>query len=179
MLEERLLLKGDKTERIYQSLRKAGWFPERKVDISPVLEYYKKWNIELNPQAISFFREYYRIASQWYIEVTNLEWAADFDFQLFPYPRNFHVDIVNFMYDDSVYILESDEYKSVKAFSKEYVVMVGEIGYYYPARVWIGNSGTIYCTHDYEDDVRKFDSVIQLILHELFNHDLESVAMKP
>ena len=83
------------------------------------------------------------------------------------------------MYDDSVYILESDEYKSVKAFSKEYVVMVGEIGYYYPARVWIGNSGTIYCTHDYEDDVRKFDSVIQLILHELFNHDLESVAMKP
>lgn len=179
MLEERLLLKGDKTERIYQSLRKAGWFPERKVDISSVLEYYKKWNIELNPQAISFFREYYGIASQWYIEVTNLEWAADFDFQLFPYPRNFHVDIVDFMYDDSVYILESDEYKSVKAFSKEYVVMVGEIGYYYPARVWIGNSGTIYCTHDYEDDVRKFDSIIQLILHELFNHDLESVAMKP
>lgn len=179
MLEEKLVLKGDKTERIYQALRKAGWFPGRKVDISPVLAYYKKWNIELSPQAISFFREYYGIASRWYIEVTNLEWAADFDFQLFPYPREFRIDIVDFMYDDSVYILESDEYKSVKAFSKEYVVMVGEIGYYYPARVWIGNSGTIYCTHDYEDDVRKFDSVVQLILHELLNHDLESVSMKP
>ncbi|MBD5452973.1 MAG: hypothetical protein HDR30_01425 [Lachnospiraceae bacterium] len=86
MLEERLVLKGNKTERIYQALRKAGWFPGRKTDISAVLEYYEKWNIELNLQAISFFKEY----------------------------------------------------------SKEYIVMVGEIGYYYPARVWIGNSGTIY-----------------------------------
>lgn len=57
--------------------------------------------------------------------------------------------------------------------------MVGEIGYYYPARVWIGNSGTMYCTHEYEDDVLKFDSVLQLIHYELLNHDLESFAMKP
>ena len=178
MLEERLLLKGNKTERIYQALRKAGWHPGRRTDISAVLEYYEKWNIELSPQAVSFFKEYYGIASQWYIDVTNLEWAADFEFQLFPYPRKYRIDIVDFMYDDADYILESDEYKNAKVYSKEYIVMVGEIGYYYPARVWIGNSGTIYCTHDYEDDVLKFDSVIQLILYELLNRDFESVAMK-
>ncbi len=178
MLEERLLLKGNKTDKIDQALRKAGWFPERKVDISSVLNYYEKWDIELHPRAISFFREYYGIASSWYIEVTNLKFGPDFEFRLFPYPKEYKIDIVDFMYDDSEDILESDEYKNVKTNSKEYIIMVGEIGYYYPARVWIGNSGTIYCTHDYDNIVKKFDSVVQLILDELLNHDFESVAMK-
>lgn len=179
MLTERSLLQGDKTERINQALRKAGWFPGRKTDISAVLNYYRKYNIELGSQAVSFFEEYYGIASQWYIEVTNLEYGADFEFELFPYPIQFKTDIVDFMYDDSDYKMESEEYRNVKAYAKEHIVMAGEIGYYYPARVWIGNSGTIYCTHEYEDDVLKFDSVLQLIHYELLNHDLESVAMKP
>lgn len=178
MLTERTFLQGDKTEKIYQVLRKAGWFYGRRVDISSVLDYYQKRNIELSPQAISFFQEYYGIASRWYIEVTNLEHGADFEFQLFPYPKEFRQDVRDFMYDDSDYKIETDEYRNAKAYSNEYIVMIGEIGYYYPARVWIGDSGTIYCTHEYEDNVIKFDSVVQLIHYELLSHDLESIAMK-
>lgn len=87
MLEKRLFLQGNKTERIRRALRKAGWYPGRKVTVFPVLDYYNKWNIALSPQAIAFFQEYYGIASRWYIEVNHLEWGADFEFQLFPYPK--------------------------------------------------------------------------------------------
>lgn len=178
MLEKRIFLKGNKTERVCQALRIAGWFPGRKVDISPVLRYYEKWDIALSPKAISFFQEYYGIASQWYIETTNLEHSADFNFHLFPYLEDFSEEIVDFMYDDYDCRLDSDEYKNAKAYSGESIVMAGEIGDYYPARVWIGDSGMIYCTHEYEDDVKEFHSIVQLILDELKCHDFESVAMK-
>lgn len=178
-LSERTVLQGNKEERIEQALRKAGWFPGRKVDISPVLDYYHNQDIELHDKAVVFFQEYYGIASQWYIEVTNLNWRADFSFELFPYPKHYKIDIKDYMYDDAAYSIESEEYKGVIDFSGEHVIMVGEIGYYYPAHVWIGNSGKLYATHEYNLDAFIFDTVSQLILYELSAHELEAVAMKP
>lgn len=43
---------------------------------------------------------------------------------------------------------------------------------------WFYGSASKY-THEYEDDVLKFDSIVQLIHNELLSHDLETVAMKP
>lgn len=83
------------------------------------------------------------------------------------------------MYDDAKYTVESEEYQAAKACAKEPIILVGEIGHHYPARVWIGNSGILYGTHKYEGDVRKLDSLISLIHCELLNSDLESVVMKP
>lgn len=54
---------------------------------------------------------------------------------MFPYPKQYGINIKDFMYDNAEFTIESEEYKSVKAFAEENVVMVGEIGYYYPARV--------------------------------------------
>jgi len=84
------------------------------------------------------------------------------------------------MYDDAEYIVKSEEYESVLNMEPHdnSVNMVDEIGYYYPARVWIGESGIIYATHDYEDDVLVFDSIVELIKYELQNYDFSSVAMK-
>ena len=177
-LTTREFLQGDKTERINQALRKAGWFPNRRVDIPAVLAYYQQQGIKLNTAAITFYQEYYGIASRWYISA-KLDAAPDFDFMLFPQPPEYKIDVKDFMYDDPNSSIESEEYSAVKACAEETVVMVGEIGYYYPARVWIGDSGMIYCTHEYDDKVLKFDSVMGLLQHELSHHSLDSVAMKP
>ena len=75
------------------------------------------------------------------------------------------------MYDDADFIVKSEEYKSALEYSKETIALVGQIGYYYPACVWIGESGKLYCTHDYNDDVLVFDTVIELMLHELSAHN--------
>lgn len=87
MLEERSYLCGNKNERIVQALRKAGWYDGRKTEISSVLTYYKKWNIELNEYVIHFFEEYYGIAGRWYIEVENLAWGRTLNFYYSPILR--------------------------------------------------------------------------------------------
>ena len=87
------------------------------------------------------------------------------------------MEIVDFMYNDSEYRWNQRNIGCKRVCEGKYN-LVGEIGYYYPARVWIGNSGTFYCTHDYEEDCLKFDSVIALISYELSAHELSSVAMR-
>ncbi len=62
------------------------------------------------------------------------------------YPEFYKIDVVDYLYDDDKYIINSEEYDSVLncAHGDSKIVMVGEIGYYYPARVWIGEFGKIY-----------------------------------
>ena len=83
------------------------------------------------------------------------------------------------MYNDSHGTIESEAYRNVITFSKEYVVTIGKIGYYYGTRVWIDHSGTIYCIQNYEEHVLTFDSIVQLIDYKLLKRNLDSIAMKP
>ncbi len=178
-LTSREPLRGSRPERIVQILRKAGWYPGRRVDISHVLDYYQGQGVALNGPAISFHEEYSGIASQWYFMHTNsARHAPDFNFLLFPQPPEYRTDIKDFMYSGPAGSIESDEYSTAKAFAGEPIVLIGEIGCYYPARVWIGGSGTLYSTHEYNNDILGFDSVPKLLLAELSNLALESVAMK-
>ncbi len=174
----KIILKGTKEQKIYQMLQKAGWFPGRKVDVSHVIKYYQNRNIKLSDKAIHFFEEYYNIKSDWDIVYTweingksRGEHRGDFHFNLFPYPEYYKTDVRDFMYDDADFIVKSEEYKSALEYSKETIALVGQIGYYYPACVWIGKSGKLYCTHDYNDDVLVFDTIIELMLHELSAHN--------
>lgn len=179
-MSERLVLVGEMKQKIVQALQYAGWYPERNVDISEIEYYYKKFGIILSSKAKDFFRQYYGIKSKWYIEFHNLDHGPDFEFELFPYPKWYTIDVVDFMYDDAEYTIKSEEYESVLNFAPEQknMVMVGEIGYYYPARVWIGECGKLYATHDYEDDVLVFDSLIELIEYEVKGCEFTSIAMK-
>ena len=56
-LADREPLRGSRLERIFQALRKAGWYPGRRVDISNVLNYYQKQNVPLNAPSVSFYEE--------------------------------------------------------------------------------------------------------------------------
>lgn len=179
-MSERLILVGDMKQKVLQALIYAGWYSGRKVDITKIEEYYSKFGMVLSAKAKEFFREYYGIMSQWYIKVNNLNWGADFEFRLFPYPKPYQIDVVDFMYDDIENTLKSEEYESVLNLAPDQnnMIMVGEIGYYYPARVWIGECGKLYATHDYEEDVLIFDSLIELIAYEVGGKDFTSIAFK-
>ena len=95
----------------------------------------------------------------------------------FPYPKSYCTDVKDFMYDDMDGVLEPQEYKAVKDYDK-IICMIGEIGYYYPARVWIGNSGRLFCTHEYDEEVLVFDDVIELIRYEIEGHEPETVFVE-
>ncbi len=172
------LLTGSKNERILQALKKAGWYDGRKTDISDVIEYYSKRNITLFPKAAAFFEEFRGIDKGWYVKTENPNFCPDFFFQLFPYPASYSTEVRDYMYDDADYRIPSEDYEGAMAAAGENIVMVGEIGYYYPARVWISDSETLYCTHEYDYDVLKFSTVNELIYHELLSLDLEWIITK-
>lgn len=169
-------LNGTIEEKILMILEKAGWYPGRRENIDEVIQYYNQYGITLTEKARNFISEYYKIKEYWYFDTDKTNRGPDFEFMLFPYPKKFRIDAYDYMYDDVNGELESEEYAAVKEYETN-VCMIGEIGYYYPARVWIGDSGKILCTHEYDEEVLIFDNVIELIRHEITAHEPNMVSL--
>lgn len=167
---------GTIEEKILMILDKAGWYSGRRENIDEVIKYYNQYGITLTEKARNFISEYYNIMEYWYFDTDKTDRGPDFEFMFFPYPKKFQIDVFDYMYDDVNGKLESEEYAAVKKYDTN-VCMVGEIGYYYPARVWIGESGKILCTHEYDEEVLIFDHVIDLIRHEIIGHEPNTVSL--
>lgn len=182
ILNKRIDLHGNKQERVVEALKMAGWYKNRRVDITNTESYYNEINIELFQRAKDFFSEFFGIAGQWYIEVINLDHSPDFSFYLCPYPNPhpspYNIDARDYIYDNEQYEVYSTAYEAVLDLANENIIFVGEIGYYYPARVWIGEGGKLYTTHEYDDKVCVFASIVELILDELAFHEMKSVLIK-
>ncbi|MHC1747353.1 MAG: SUKH-3 domain-containing protein [Cellulosilyticaceae bacterium] len=177
VINQRINLHGNKEERIMQALDIAGYHDDRKVNLSIIEKYYKDRNINFFKSAKDFFLKFSGIARNWYIEVTDFKHGADFTFELFPYPEAYKTDVRDYMFEDAKYEVYSEDYRAVLDLAKEKVVLVGEIGFYYPGLVWIGESGNLYATHEYDYKVYTFKSIIELISRELVAHDMTSLAV--
>ena len=55
---------------------------------------------------------------------------------------------------------------------------IGQIGYYYPAEVWISEHGKLYAKYDYQDEIECFPDVFVLIERDLRACKFDSAAMK-
>ena len=171
-LEQKVILSGDKSERIRQAMEYAGWFPGRNVDITEVEKYYSNIGIKLFPKALNFFREFYGIETRWGIDTKGL----NFDFNLFPYSGV--DDLKDYIFEDSDCTIYSEDYKYVQDTANEKIVLLGIIGYYYPAIVWIGESGCLYVDHDYDIKIRVFDDIFDFIEFELEGKKMQVVYME-
>jgi len=174
-LNKMVRLEGTRQERVIKALEMAGWYSGRCVDISEVESFYKENGVELNDGARQFFREYHGLAEHWWIDRDSKpNQAADFEFSPMPngdMPKDY-------MFDDRDYKLPSEDYLTVSQIANEHFVLVGSIGYYYPAEVWIGESGRIYSTHEYDNVVHSYDSVVDLIVWELEKQTFDYVTIQ-
>ena len=66
----------------------AGWQEGRKVDISIAEKYYADHGVPMMKTTQRFYRKYFGLCCEWYLEQKKLNWAADFQFALFPYLVN-------------------------------------------------------------------------------------------
>ena len=170
-------LEGTRKERVVKALEMAGWYSGRCVDISGVESYYNECGVELNEGARRFFREYYGLAEHWWIDRDSKpNQAADFEFS--PMPNGDGSQPKDYMFDDRDYELPSEDYLNISQIANEHFVLVGSIGYYYPAEVWIGESGRIYATHEYDMVVHSFATVVDLIEWELAKQAFDCVTIQ-
>ena len=70
-----------------------------------------------------------------------------------------------------------DKVKPVDRTYENDINYIGQIGYYYEGNVWIGKSGKFYSIHEYEDTIRVFNSIWELLEWELSCHEFIRVGI--
>ena len=88
MIKERISISGDLKSKVKQLMEYAGWQEGRKVDISIAEKYYADHGVPMMKTTQRFYRKYFGLCCEWYLEQKKLSWAADFQFALFPYLVN-------------------------------------------------------------------------------------------
>ena len=88
MTKERIPISGDLKSKVKQLMEYAGWYEGRKVDISIAEKYYAEHGVPMMKTTQRFYRKYFGLCCEWYLEQKKLNWAADFQFALFPYLVN-------------------------------------------------------------------------------------------
>lgn len=88
MIKERISLTGDLKSKVKQLMVYAGWYEGRSVDISIAEKYYADHGVPMMETTQRFYRKYFGLCCRWYLDQKNTEWAADFEFGLFPYLIN-------------------------------------------------------------------------------------------
>ena len=88
MMKERIPISGDLGSKVKQLMEYAGWQEGRKVDISIAEKYYADHGVPMMKTTQRFYRKYFGLCCEWYLDQKKLSWAADFQFALFPYLVN-------------------------------------------------------------------------------------------
>lgn len=175
MIKERISLSGDLKDKVKQLMQYAGWFEGRKVDISIAEQYYFKRGVEMMKSTRRFYQKYFGLCCEWYLEQKKMNWAADFQFALFPYLVN---GIKNHLEDAYFHDMSGCELAEIEKIAGERCQPVGHIGYYYPAEIWISEYGKLYAKYEYQSEVECFSDIFALIERELQKCEINSVAMK-
>ena len=174
MIKERISLSGDLKNKVKQLMIYAGWYEGRKVDISIALQYYAERGVPMMKSTRRFYCKYFGLCCQWYFS-GGIKRAADFEFGLFPYLINGIKDHLEDAYFRNMSGAELDEIEQIAG---EQCQPIGQIGYYYPAQVWISEFGKLYAKYEYQDEIECFSDIFALIERELKKCTIDSVAMK-
>ena len=58
----------------------------------------------------------------------------------------------------------------VRKFAGQEVCPIGDIGFYYPPIVYVGEDGRLYCVYEYKEEIDVFTAPEEIIANQLGNH---------
>ena len=165
-----LELTGTLKERLDQAIRlsNAGVTEEQVLHFREV---YKKAQIPLLPAAEAFYVKYGGVFKKGYIALADPRYKKEICF-------GFAADYTNSRLSDPERAAFSwlDDAKmdidDVREFAKQEVCPVGEIGYYYPAEVFVGENGLLYCVYSYQDEIEVFTEPSEILEAYLKYHEV-------
>ena len=120
------------------------------MDISIAEKYYAEHGVPMMKTTQRFYRKYFGLCCEWYLEQKKLNWAADFQFALFPYLVN---GIKNHLEEAYFRDMSGCELAEIEQAAGQKCQPIGHIGYYYPAEVWISEYGKLYAKYEYQDEI--------------------------
>lgn len=161
-------LKGTLKERLDEAIRLA-YTEVNEEELNHFRSIYEKAQIHLLPSAEAFYRQYGGVFRKHYMVLTNpiynrdvyLSCYADFVNSRDPDP-----DMAPLRGLDDV----MDFFEEVKDFAKQEICPVAQIGYYYPADVYVGENGLLYCVYEFQDEIEVFHSPSEIMESYLKNN---------
>ncbi len=141
-----------------QTLKMAGWYPGRKVDISELEEEYYRFGYILTDTAKNILSEYYGIRPGW-----NFRWQDKAGrIRIGGYDYSFETQGI---YDEC----DDIERNLLPINERTKAIPILLAGFHqFPKTVWLGNDNLLYGTTELDDKPKIFHSV-----HELLEYDIQ------
>ncbi|EJP19495.1 hypothetical protein HMPREF1142_2317 [Peptostreptococcaceae bacterium AS15] len=158
-----LKLKGSLRQRIDTAMSIAN-VPVNIEDLNSFVELYFKANIKLLSSAKDFYSKYGGAFSRIWFEFEDSAYNKEFIFLFYSNLTISELEKIKRLKDTA---MDND---MVEQFAGQEVCPVAEIGFYYPACVFIGENSLLYCIHEYEDEIRIFEKPEDILEYELSAH---------
>ena len=155
-------LSGTKIEKLRQAMRLA-YTDVSEEELEHFRTVYRENGIILLPTAEEFYRRYGGVFRDHYVILDDPRYNSDLWLC-------FYADIVSDRWpNEAATRLEDvmDDIDQVKEFAGQEVCPVGNIGFYYPAVVYVGEDGRLYCVYEYQDEIEVFDTPEEIIAEQL------------
>ncbi|MBR2760182.1 MAG: hypothetical protein IKD66_03330 [Solobacterium sp.] len=158
-------LNGTKRERIAEAFRLAYTDVSAR-ELEHFREVYEKVGIRLLPAAEKLYEQYGGVFRNYYLELDEPKYNNDI-FLLF-YSDLGDTRWSNEMerrFEEAMFDIDI-----VREFAGQEVCPVGDIGFYYPPIVYIGEDGRLYCVYEYKEEIDVFAAPEEIIADQLSNH---------
>ncbi|MCQ2975506.1 MAG: hypothetical protein MJ211_11955 [Bacteroidales bacterium] len=165
-----LMLNGTTYERVVQALDFAKKHNKHKLDIKWLEKIHSEAGVPLIESARKFYEDYggIFIDTKMCDAFENSDGTIDID----PFDFTFKL----FCRTDQT---EEEIKENLDIYQpKNISYMIGEIGHYYPAVVWINKDGGLVISHDYERESHEFDSLAEFIAWEIDTNNLTLDAVR-
>ena len=162
---EVIILIGTKKERINEAFR-LSYTDVGKGEHEHFCNIYEKVGIRLLPAAESFYKQYGGVFRNHYVELDKPEFNKDLI--LF-----FYADLGETMWPHEMerrFEIAMLDIDNVRAFAGQEVCPVGDIGFYYPPVVYVGEDGRLYCVYEYKDEIDVYNTPAEIMADQLGNH---------
>jgi len=167
-------LQGTLKERIEEAIRLVCTeVTQEEVDNFCAL--YKKAGIKLFPASIEFFKKYGGAYRNSYIMLEDPQFNKEISLNVFSNITDFYY---SYDFDPGESEKEAlrrldfamDYIDEIREFAGQEVHPIASIGYYYPADVYIGEDGRLYCLYEFKDEFEVHDTPAEILESYLKNN---------
>ena len=133
---------------------------------------YEKANIKLSQAAIDFYKKYGGVYRNKYVFLNDPTFNKEFCLNCYVPPLDYYYK-EKFNNNENIFrdLEDAMEYiDDIKVFANQEVCPIARIGYYYPAEVYIGENGLLYCSYEFQEEIETFNTPSEILEQYLKNN---------